>query len=35
MGLYSWARWGCHGLDTSGYDNADDKVDKYTVECIR
>ena len=30
MGLYSWARWGCHGLDTSGYDNADDKVDKYT-----
>lgn len=30
MGFYSWTRWGCHGLDTSAYDNADDNVDKYT-----
>ena len=30
MSLYSWWRWGCHGLDTSGYDHADDMVDKYT-----
>lgn len=30
MSLYSWWKWGCHGLDTSGYDHADDMVDKYT-----
>lgn len=31
MSLYSWWKWGCHGLDTSGYDHADDMVDKYTT----
>ncbi|QFJ53728.1 hypothetical protein [Pseudobutyrivibrio xylanivorans] len=30
MSIYSYWRWGCHGLDTSGYDHADDMVDKFT-----
>ena len=30
MSAHSWWKWGRHGLDTSGYDTADDKVNKYT-----
>ncbi|MBQ6464538.1 MAG: hypothetical protein IJJ59_14520 [Pseudobutyrivibrio sp.] len=30
MSMGSWWTWGRHGLDTSGYDTAVNKVDKYT-----
>ena len=30
MSVYSWMKWGCHNLDTSAYDHADDMVEKYT-----